>query len=108
MAGVELSRKALEQLQDSVHDRSVDLVKVKDGKAVAGGGGFPAKAPASTVFGALDDSAGLASAVETVEATVGSELDAAKNRLKGVENALDLVRRNIKTADDASTAPDSA
>ncbi|MEV0591877.1 hypothetical protein [Nonomuraea cavernae] len=105
MAGVEQSRKALEQLQESVHDRSVDLVKVKDGKPAASGGAFPAKQPASTIFGELTDSAGLASAVETVETKVGDELDAAKNRLEGVERALDLVRRNIKTANDASTVP---
>ncbi|MEU8247149.1 hypothetical protein [Nonomuraea sp. NPDC048916] len=111
MAGVDLSRKALELLQDSVHDRGIDLVKLKDGKPAdktpaTFGGAFPAAKPESTIFGDLADSAGLASAVDTIEHQVADELGAAKNHLDGVERALDLVRRNIRTADDASTVRD--
>ncbi|MER6943408.1 hypothetical protein ABT294_05225 [Nonomuraea sp. NPDC000554] len=111
MAGVDLSQKALEQLQDSVNGRATDIVKLKDGKPMDKtpgefGAAFPGKKPASKVFGKLADSEGLASAVDTVEQKVSDELDAAKHRLDGVERALDQVRRNIRTADKASTGKD--
>ncbi len=105
-----MSRKALEQLQESVHGRSTDLVKLKDGKpagkaAPEFGPAFPAKQKAK-IFGDLADSGALATAVDGVEKKAGDQLDDAKERLDDVERALDQVRRNLRDADTASTPKD--
>ncbi len=110
VGGVALSQKALQLLQEAVNDRSVDLVKLKDGKpaekgAPEFGGAFPAKQEAR-LFGDLADSDGLITALNNVEQRVSDQLVAARERLDDVERALDQVRRNIQKADQGSTVQD--
>ncbi|MBB6350656.1 hypothetical protein ACWGH8_11765 [Nonomuraea muscovyensis] len=107
MGGVALSQKALQRLQESVHDRSVDLVKLKDGKPAAKatpefGAAFPVKQEAR-VFGELADSDALITALNSVEQRVSDQVTAAKDRLDDVERALDQIRRNMQKADKGST-----
>ncbi|MFG3435855.1 hypothetical protein ACGF0J_01305 [Nonomuraea sp. NPDC047897] len=107
MGGVALSQKALQQLQESVNDRSIDLVKLKDGKPADKatkefGAAFPVKQVAE-VFGDLADSEALVSALNNVEKRVSEQLVAAQERLDDVERALDQVRRNMQKAEQAST-----
>jgi hypothetical protein len=110
VSGVELNRKALEQLQESVNGRATDLLKLKDGRPGGKddgdfGGAFPAARDAKA-FGALADSEALATAVEGIEKKASGELTDAKKRLEGVERALEDVLRNIRKADDGSTVRD--
>ncbi|WP_214320846.1 hypothetical protein [Nonomuraea sediminis] len=111
MAGVEWSQKALKDLQESVHDRAIDLVKLKGGKPADNwdsqatsdfGGDIPAKRPESKIFGKLPNSEGMSGAVESVENKMGEELGTAKSRLDGVERALDDVIKNVTNANSAS------
>lgn len=111
MAGVEWSQKALKELQESVHDRAIDLVKLKGGKPADNwdsqattdfGGDIPAKRPESKIFGKLPNSEGMSGAVESVENKMGEELGTAKSRLDGVERALDDVIKNVAQANSAS------
>ena len=92
MAGVDLNREALARLRVSVHTQAGKLATVGDG--------FPAKdAAGSSLFGTLTGATELAAAIGTVETHVDEEMTAVKNRLDGVERALDTVEDNIQKAE---------
>jgi hypothetical protein len=61
---------------------------------------FPEQCTASTVYGALPSSAGLASAVDALNDLMHDEFDAAENRLSGVAGALDAVARSVQNTED--------
>jgi hypothetical protein len=57
---------------------------------------FPEQCTASTVYGKLTSSAGLASAVDALNDLMHDEFDAAENRLNGVAGALDAIMSSIE------------
>ncbi|MFF0770440.1 hypothetical protein ACFYUK_16265 [Nonomuraea wenchangensis] len=96
MGGLEVHFQALEDCAS---------VALRVGKeATELGGGYPAGATDSLIFGKLADSSGLASAVDAIEKEAGGELGQAGSKLKGVEAALDKVRQNVRKANQASGA----
>ncbi|HEX6356783.1 hypothetical protein [Actinophytocola sp.] len=62
---------------------------------------FPEQCTASTVYGALPSSAGLATAVDALNDLMHDELDAAENRIGGVAGALDAVLQTVQNTEDA-------
>ncbi|MFG1613751.1 hypothetical protein ACGFI3_13380 [Nonomuraea wenchangensis] len=94
MGGLEVHFQALEDCASAA--RRV----AKEAKEL--GGGYPAGATDSSIFGKLADSSGLASAVDAVEKAAGEELGHAGSKLEGVERALDKVRQNLRNANLAS------
>lgn len=63
--------------------------------------GFPdGGTTASSTYGALPSSSGLASAVDALNDLVHDELDAAENRLSGVAGALDAVLQTVQNTED--------
>jgi hypothetical protein len=63
------------------------------------GDSFQGAAPGADVFGKLDASVGFASSVGSFTGTVHSELTAAENLLREVEQALDSVESMVKGTD---------
>lgn len=55
---------------------------------------------ASSTYGALTSSEGLASAVDALNDLMHDELDAAENRLDGVAGALDAVLQTVQNTED--------
>jgi hypothetical protein len=55
---------------------------------------------ASSTYGALPSSAGLASAVDALNDLMHDEFDAAENRLEGVAGALDAVLQTVQSNED--------
>lgn len=62
---------------------------------------FPEETTASSVYGALPSSSGLASAVDALNDLMRDELTAAENRLGGVASALDAVLQTIQNNEHA-------
>ena len=62
---------------------------------------FPQQCTASTVYGELPSSAGLASAVDALNDLLHDEFSAAEDRLNGVAVALDAVLRSVQNNEDA-------
>lgn len=56
----------------------------------------------TTIFGAVADAAGLASAIDTAWDVLSDEVTDAKHKLLGVERALDQVENNVGIADHAT------
>jgi hypothetical protein len=54
----------------------------------------------STTFGALPSSAGLATALDTLDDLMHDELNAAEDRLGGVAGALDAVLQTVQNNED--------
>ncbi|MBB4906528.1 hypothetical protein [Actinophytocola algeriensis] len=61
---------------------------------------FPELCTASTVYGKLPSSAGLASAVDALNDLMHDELNAAEDRLNGVAGALDAVAQTVQNNED--------
>lgn len=61
---------------------------------------FPEVCTASTVYGKLPSSAGIASAVDALNDLMHDELNAAENRLGGVASALDAIVQTVQNAED--------
>ncbi|MCK2215797.1 hypothetical protein MF672_018650 [Actinomadura sp. ATCC 31491] len=96
MGGLDLHFQALEDCASTARRVAKEASEL--------GGGYPAAATDSTIFGKLADSSGLAAAVDSVENAVDGELGQAGSKLEGVERALDKVRQNVRTANRASGA----
>lgn len=64
---------------------------------------FPELCTASTVYGKLDSSAGIASAVDAINTLMNDEFAAAENRLGGVAGALDAVMQTTVNNEDAGS-----
>ncbi|QYC42421.1 hypothetical protein Nocox_24090 [Nonomuraea coxensis DSM 45129] len=96
MGGLEVHFQALEDCASAARKVAKEVNDL--------GGGFPAGATDSSIFGKLADSSGLASAVDAVEKAADEELGQAGSKLEGVERALDKVRQNVRTANRASGA----
>ncbi len=60
------------------------------------GDGFQGGSTSADVFGKLDASAGLASAIDGFASTVHGELTAAENLLRKVESALDSIETTMQ------------
>jgi hypothetical protein len=61
---------------------------------------FPQQCTASSVYGDLPSSAGLASAVDALNDLMHDELAAAEARLDGVAGALDAVVQTVQNTED--------
>jgi hypothetical protein len=61
---------------------------------------FPELCTASSVYGSLTSSAGLASAVDALNDLLHDELAAAENRLNGVAGALDAIVTSVQNNED--------
>jgi hypothetical protein len=95
---VDIYYQALDTCRTAARNASSDY-----GEVVGGGAPDRARTPtAATIFGAVDDAAGLASAVDTAWATLGDELADAKNKLLAVERALEKVEDNVGSANHAT------
>jgi hypothetical protein len=62
---------------------------------------FPQLCTASSVYGELPSSAGLASAVDALNDLMHDEFSAAEDRLNGVATALDAVSQSVRNNEDA-------
>jgi hypothetical protein len=66
-------------------------------------GGLPeAPGTPAAAFGHADGAAALAAAVDTAYAALTAETSDARNKLKGVERALESVQDNVRTANKAT------
>ncbi|MGB3442958.1 MAG: hypothetical protein WBA97_29805 [Actinophytocola sp.] len=61
---------------------------------------FPEVCTASTVYGKLPSSAGLASAVDALNDLMHDEFNAAESRLDGVAGALDAIAQTVQNTED--------
>ena len=61
---------------------------------------FPELCTASTVYGTLPSSAGLASAVDALNDLMHDEFNAAEDRLNGVAGALDAIVQTMQNTED--------
>jgi hypothetical protein len=61
---------------------------------------FPEVCTASTVYGKLPSSAGIASAVDALNDLMHDELNAAEDRLNGVASALDAIVQTVQNTED--------
>ena len=61
---------------------------------------FPELCTASTVYGKLPSSAGLASAVDALNDLMHDEFNAAEDRLDGVAGALDAIVQTVQNTED--------
>ncbi|MBX6385162.1 MAG: hypothetical protein IRZ07_19695 [Microbispora sp.] len=67
-------------------------------------GGLPeAPGTPAAVFGHVDGAAALADAVDTAYAALTAEVGDARTKLKGVEQALESVQDNVRTANKATS-----
>ncbi|WP_248961041.1 C40 family peptidase [Sphaerisporangium perillae] len=93
---LDLNTDALAKLREAVNKQAGRLASLGDD--------FPAKDGASSkMFGTLAGAGELATEIGTVEEHVADEVGTVKSRLDGVERALDLVERNVKKAEHATT-----
>ncbi|MFI7697916.1 hypothetical protein [Nonomuraea sp. NPDC049480] len=96
MADLDLHFQALEDCASAARKVARELADVVST--------YPAKSTDSSIFGKLTGSSGLAGVIDEVEGMVDGELGHAKSKLEGVERALDKVRDNVRTANQASGA----
>ncbi|MCG5220530.1 hypothetical protein [Streptosporangium sp. KLBMP 9127] len=92
MSTLDFSLEALNRLRSSVSTRGGNLSGLADD--------YPHADVASSLFGKLDSSATLATAVNGIEDAIDDELTAAGSKLGGVERALDTVYGNIRSVED--------
>ncbi|MDH2425077.1 hypothetical protein [Sphaerisporangium sp. TRM90804] len=97
MAGIELNRKALATLRETVNTQAGKLASIGDR--------FPGKAPAgASIFGGYTAAGGLSAAAGRLEQHADQDFGLAKNRLDGVERALDVIERNVRRAEHGTEA----
>ncbi|GAA3471602.1 hypothetical protein [Nonomuraea roseola] len=97
MAVLDVHFKALDDCADAAADAAKRLVPADMllGKTPA-----PPKDVESSIFGRLDHSHDLASDVQKIWRDIlGTDLQDGRERLRGVERALDKVQSNIREAD---------
>ncbi|GAA4233995.1 archaellum component FlaC [Streptosporangium album] len=100
MAGTDIHFDALEQCRTTTKKLAGKYGDLADT--------YPATSADSSIFGRLTDSSALASAIDTIEKMVDDELGQVKNKLEGVERALDTVQENVRGANKASSGEDGS
>jgi hypothetical protein len=76
-------------------------VSTLTGPAAAAGDGLPKDVP-SSVFGELDNSGAMASALNGLTAKAIGEYEKAKSVLEGVDRALDAILTTVKNVEDGN------
>ncbi|SHE54831.1 hypothetical protein [Streptoalloteichus hindustanus] len=94
MAVSQFNSEALEQCRTTISGQASQFGAIGDG--------FPNQCGNPSIFGRLDGSAGLSSAVDKFTALVGAEFAAAESLMGKVERALDAVQQSVQQAEDSA------